>query len=180
MSVFRVANRYATALMGLALEKNNLEQFAGDVEFINNTMAQSKELRLFLASPIIKKTVKLEVFKELLKTRTNKDLAEFVEFIISKNREELLPDIIKRFLEMRDDKLGIVRGEVTCAVELTTGQQGNLKKELELRTGKKVELTFKVDPKIIGGFLVKAGDTVIDASITNQLKMLRKSFSEQN
>jgi len=180
MSVFRVANRYAAALMSLAVEKNNLEKFSEDVEFIHNTMSQSKELRLFLSNPIIKKPVKLTVFKEILKSRTNTDLAGFVEFIISKNREDLLPDIIKRFLELRDDKLGIVRGEVTCAVELTKEQQINLKKELENYTKKKVELTFRVDNKIIGGFLVKAGDTVIDASITNQLKLLRKKFSEQN
>lgn len=180
MSVFRVANRYATALMGLAVEKNNLGQFSDDVEFLNNTMSKSKELRLFLANPVIKKPVKLEVLKEILVTRSNKDLFSFVEFVISKNREELLPEIIKRFLEMRDDKMGIIRGEVTCAIDMTEKQQSNLKKELEILTKKKVELAFKVDKRIIGGFSVKAGDTVIDASIVNQLKILRKQFSEQN
>lgn len=180
MSVFRVANRYATALMGLAVEKNNLEKFSSDIEFMNNTMSQSKELRLFLANPVIKKPIKLEVLKEILKSRSNSDLNGFVEFIISKNREELLPDIIKRFLEMRDDKMGILRGQVTCAVELTKDQQASMKKELESYTGKKVEISFRVDERIIGGFVVKAGDTVIDASITNQLKQLRKKLSEQN
>lgn len=179
MSVFRVANRYASALMGLAVERKNLDQFAEDVEFINNTLSHSKELRLFLANPVIKKTVKVEVFKEILKSRKNKDLSEFVEFLISKNREEILPSIVKRFLEMRDTKLGIIRGEVTCALELTSEQQSSLKKEMESYTKQKVELSFKVDERIIGGFLVKAGDTVIDASITNQLKQLRKKFSEQ-
>ncbi len=180
MSVFRVANRYASALMSLAVEKNNLESFSADVEFMHNTMAQSKELRLFLSNPVIKKPVKLEVLKEIIKSRSNKDLTGFFEFIISKNREELLPDIIKRFLEMRDDKMGILRGQVICAVELTKEQQSKMKQEMETVTGKKVELSFKVDDKIIGGFLVKAGDTVIDASIANQLRLLRKKFSEQN
>jgi F-type H+-transporting ATPase subunit delta len=179
MSVFRIANRYASALMGLAVERKNLDQFAEDVEFINNTLMHSKELRLFLSNPVIKKPVKLEVFKELLKSRKNTDLVEFVEFLISKNREEVLPQIVKRFLEMRDTKLGIIRGEVTCAVELTSAQQSSLKKEMESYTKQKVELMFKVDQRIIGGFVVKAGDTVIDASITNQLKQLRKKFSEQ-
>lgn len=179
MSVFRVANRYATALMGLAVEKKNFDEFASDVEFINNTMSHSKELRLFLANPVIKKPVKLEVFKEILKSRKNTDLAEFVEFLISKNREDIFPEIVKRFLEMRDTKLGIIRGEVTCAVELTDAQKSSMKTEMESYTKKKVELIFKVDERIIGGFLVKAGDTVIDASITNQLKQLRKKLSEQ-
>jgi len=180
MSVFRIANRYASALMGLAVEKNNLEKFSSDVEFMNNTMSQSKELRLFLSNPIIKKPVKLEVLKEILKSRSNKELNGFVEFVVDKNREDVLPAIIKRFLEMRDDKMGIIRGTVTCAVELTKDQQGNMKKELEKYTGKTVELAFRVDERIIGGFVVKAGDTVIDASVTNQLKQLRKKLSEQN
>lgn len=180
MSTFRVANRYATALMELAVEKKSLEQFSSDAEFIHNTIAGSKELRLFLANPIIKKPVKLEVLKEILKSRKNKDLIGFVEFIISKNREEMLPDIIKRFLEMRDDKLGILRGEVLCAVDLSAAQQKKFVGKLEEYTGKKVDLSFKLNEKIIGGFVVKIGDTVIDASITNQLRRLRKKFSEQN
>lgn len=180
MSNFRVANRYATALMNIALEKKNLVQFSSDVEFVNNTIAQSKELRLFLANPVIKKPVKLAVFKEILKTLKSTELFGFIEFIISKNREEILPDIVKRFLEMRDDHLGILRGEVSCAVELSGKQKESLKKELETYSKKKVELTFKINPKIIGGFLIKAGDTVIDASISNQLKLLRKKFSQQN
>jgi F-type H+-transporting ATPase subunit delta len=180
MSTFRIANRYATALMDIALEKNNLVQFSSDVEFVHNTISKSKELRLFLANPIIKKSVKLEVFKEILKSRKENELFGFIEFVVSKNREIILPDIVKRFLEMRDDKLGILRGEVTCAVELTDKQQTGLKKELEDYSKKKVELTFKIDDRIIGGFVIKAGDTVIDASITNQLKLLRKKFSEQN
>jgi F-type H+-transporting ATPase subunit delta len=166
--------------MEIALEKNNLVEFSSDVEFVNNTISKSKELRLFLANPIIKKSVKLEVFKEILKTLKSNDLFGFIEFIVSKNREKIFPDIVKRFLEMRDTRLGILRGEVTCAVELTDLQQASLKKELEVYSKKKVELTFKIDERIIGGFVIKAGDTVIDASITNQLKLLRKKFSQQN
>ena len=167
-------------MMELPVAKSNLVKFSSDVEFIDEVLSESKELRLFLSNPVITKPVKLTVMKEIFKKRPSKNLIAFIEFIILKNREDILFEIFKRFLELRDEKLGILRGQVVTAVALHEKQKSSLIKRLQEYTGKEIVLGYKVDDKVVGGFLIRIGDTIIDTTISNQLNLLRKRFLEQN
>jgi F-type H+-transporting ATPase subunit delta len=102
---------------------------------------------------------------------------DFIEFVISKKRENLLESICNRFLELRDEHLGIKGVVVTAAIEFTQDQKSVLQNKLEKILDKKVRLNFKTDIGLVGGFIAKAGDTLYDASIKHQLEQLKKKFS---
>ena len=176
MADFRVLHRYATSLLESALDKNNLETVSSDIDLLVETMRKSRELHLMLESPVIRPETKLSILKEIFRNKISKESMDFIEFIVSKKRENLIEAIGKRFLELRDDHLGIANVEVTTSKEFSNDQKDVLQKKLETILDKKVRLNFKTDSELIGGFIAKVDDTLYDASIRHQLELLKKQF----
>ena len=176
MADFRVLHRYATSLLETAIEKNNLEIIASDIDLLVKTMKKSRELHLMLNSPVIRPETKLNILKEIFSKKISKDSMAFIDFIVSKKRENLIEAIGQRFLELRDDHLGIANVEVTTATDFSSDQKEVLRKKMENILNKKVQLKFKTDSELIGGFIAKVDDTLYDASIRHQLELLKKQL----
>jgi F-type H+-transporting ATPase subunit delta len=176
MSDFKVSHRYATSLLETAIEKKNLDLASADVQLIVNVLEQNRQLQLILENPVFRPELKLSVLKEIFEKRISKDSLNFIEFIVSKKRENILPAIGRRFLELYDEHLGIANVSVTTATEFTDDQKKILQSRLENVLKKKVRLNFKIDLNLVGGFIAKVGDTLYDASIKHQLDLLRKQF----
>jgi len=172
----RVARRYALALMSAAEDTGTLETTTADLVLLDGITRSSREFRLFLTSPVVSVNRKTAVARELLAARTGVVTLTFVELLIRKQREPLLPDIIEQYAVLRDQRLGIVNVDITSATELTAQQQQTLRTELERFTQKTVRLRLAVDGTIKGGLVVRIGDTVYDASLTRQLERLRECF----
>jgi len=100
--------------------------------------------------------------------------------VIEKNREDILFEIFKGFIALVDKKNGVVKASVTSAVDLTDDMKRNLLGSLENKTSSKVVADYKIDQKIIGGFIAQIEDTVYDASIKHQLELLRKTLLEDS
>lgn len=178
MSEFSISSRYAKAFYEYAEQKDALNKISEDVLFVNNTLDSSKELRSVLKSPVIKEEKKHAIIKNLFNEKVDTATINFLDFIINKNREDLLFNITKRFLKLSDEHAGIMNARVTSAVELDSVQKENIKKKLEDYTNKKIRLSFALNEKVIGGFIVKIEDTVIDASVRRQLQSLKLKFTE--
>lgn len=176
MSEYNISLRYATSLLETAKEKNILDSVSLDIELVSSTIDENPQLTLALASPIVKPDVKISILSEIFGSRISKDSMNFLVFVVDKNREEFLPQIVKSFLNLRDEVLGIVNVEVKTAFEFTGNQKEQLKNNLEKYLHKKVRFKFAIDPNIIGGFVAKVDDTVFDASLKNQLELLKKQF----
>jgi len=176
MAETKVSYRYAASLIDLALEKNTLDELSKDMELVLSAILSSKDLGNLLQSPVIKNETKKSILSEIFKNKISEDSLNFINFIVEKNREYILDSIIEKFLEIRDEKLGVVRVEVKTSVDFTDEQKVKLKEKLENILNKKAFLNFITDNKIIGGFVAKVGDTVYDASIKHQLELLRKEF----
>jgi len=176
MADFRILHRYATSLLETSLEKNNLEVVTSDIQLLVQTLEQSKELKRMLHSSVVRPEIKLNILKEIFEKKIYKDSMNFIEFVISKNRESLLSSIGKRFLELRDDHLGIANVFVTSVTEFSNDQKNLLQTRLEKILNKRVRLNFKTDLNLIGGFIAKVNDTLYDASIRHQLELLKKQF----
>ena len=146
MSTFNITSRYAIALLELSKEKNNFETVSSDVELISSTLENSKDTIIFL------------------------------RFIIEKRRENFLHDILKRFIQIKNEKLGLVNVHVKSAFVLDEEQKNKLKNELANYTKKNVRINFVTDEDLIGGFTAKIGDTVLDGSVKQQLVKLRKQL----
>ncbi len=176
MSEFNITSRYALALMEQAGEKGNEKQVSDDVELLFNTLKASKDLRNVLSNPVFKESKKKEILKALFSGKIGPDTANFLNFVVDKGREEFLTAILDRFLTVRREKLGIVKIDVSSSVELSSSQKTTLSERFTTYTGKNVIMNYRIDGSIIGGFIAKINDTVIDASVQNQLKLLKKSL----
>ncbi|MBU0560396.1 MAG: ATP synthase F1 subunit delta [Bacteroidetes bacterium] len=179
MSNFNITSRYAKALLDDSEEKALLPKVHEDVNLLLNTLSQSVELKRFLKSPVIKQEKKKEILLEIFSERICAETKNFIEFLVSKKREDLIEEIFIRFIEVYNEKHGIVVAEVTSAQELSDAQKKELIQKLEKRTAKKVELKYKIDESIIGGFVIKIGDTLINGSAKHQLTLLKKKFLEE-
>jgi F-type H+-transporting ATPase subunit delta len=180
MSNYRVAYRYGTALLQSAEEEHLLEQTARDAEMIAKTVRENRDLRVFLASPIIVKEKKKQVLDGLFEKLVGQVMVRFLNLLTEKDREGQLLDILEEFLHLFDEKRGILRVEVTSAVDLTEKERDQLRSRLESYTGKTVVPGFRRDPTLLGGFVVRLDDRVIDASLSHQLTLLKEKFLEES
>jgi F-type H+-transporting ATPase subunit delta len=180
MTDHKVSLRYASSLLDSAIEKKNLDSVANDMELVFNTLEANSKLNLMLTSPVIKPQVKSSVLNEIFKTKITGDSLSFLLFVIDKKREDLLINIAKKFLELKDEYLGILNVEITTAYDFTDGQRERIKMKFESSLNKIIRLNFIVNKNLIGGFIAKVADTMYDASLKHQLELLRKQFLSGN
>jgi F-type H+-transporting ATPase subunit delta len=172
----KAARRYAKALLEVALEQKKLETIYNDMSLVCNTITSSKELDLFLKSPIIKQDKKHNALKEIFGKKIDEISNTFFEIIIRKGREDLIFGISNAFIEAYKKHQGIIDVEVTSALDMSDKEIESLKKALEKKTGKTVLLSSKVDSSLIGGITIKIDDTVTDGSVKHKLDNLEELF----
>ena len=179
MSNYRVSYRYAKSLLLLAEEKNILNKISVDGELIYNTIFNSKELRSVLKSPVVKLNIKKSLLNKIFDKKISREAISFLDFVIEKNRVNILLEIFKEFLLLVDKENNVLNTKVVSAVALNDVTKHHISDCFETRTGKSIKVNYSLDPGLIGGFIVKIEDLVYDASIKNQLQLLRKKFSEE-
>jgi len=175
--VSKAARRYAKALLQSALELDKLGKVKNDIRFIYETVEDSNDLRVFLKSPIIKSEDKLKALSSIFGKHISKETMDLLRLLSEKRRENLLKDICTGFLQLYNEHQGIIQVDVVSAFELDTKQKKVLEDELVEKTGKKVEMDVTVNSNLIGGLVVKIGDTVIDGSVKHKIRMLKNQFA---
>lgn len=175
--ISKAARRYAKALLQSALEQDILDDVEKDMRFILNTLDDSRELVVFLRSPIIKTEDKQQVLSKVFDDHISKETKSLLMLLSEKNRENLLGDICKGFINLYNQHKGIIQVGVTTAYELNDSQRKKLQKALVSSTGKKVEMTINLDEEIMGGIIVRIDDTVIDGSVKYKIRKLKKQFA---
>lgn len=176
MTETKVSSRYASSFLRNSIEKNNLEKSASDMSIILNSFESSRELQLAMKSPVIKSEIKESILIGIFSGKIDIETMNFLKFIIRKGRESLIASIAGRFLEMRDEHLGILQAEVHSAFELAAEHKEQLQKRFESLLSKKVNISYRINKELLGGFVAKIGDTIYDASVKHQLSVLKKHF----
>lgn len=176
MLVSKAARRYAQALLEVAIADNSIEKTLNDILVVKNTIDNSKELRLFLKSPIVKSNDKKEVLSSLFDDKVEKSTADFIKLIADKSREDILLDISNAFIMRYNKHAGILSVSVNTARELTSKQLENIANIIETTTSKKVVLSTKINEDLIGGITIQIEDTVYDASVKHKLNQLENQF----
>ena len=168
----RVAKRYARALFELAKDNDSLSIVEEDILDIRKVYKKSEDFKRLLELPVIQVSEKKKVFERLFKTKIHSISYNFLILLLEKGREHLLPAIVEHFFQLSDESKGIIRGHLKAAHLLDEEQLTILKQRLDHITEKNVVIEQKIDPELIGGFIIKMDDTVIDNSIQNQLRRL--------
>lgn len=170
------ARRYAQALLQEAERTGNVEQVDQDVDLIRTSLDDSRELVLVFESPVISREKKEAIVSALFKDRLQPVTLHFLELLIEKKREDLFPAVVRAYSALRDKQLGIVEARVRSAALLADAERERLETALEEKTGQNVRLQVDVDSSLIGGLVVRIGDTVYDSSVRHQLSMLREQL----
>jgi F-type H+-transporting ATPase subunit delta len=178
MSTYRIAHRYAGALMLLTAGSKKPQAVAEELMTVKTAIETSRELRLLLGSPIIRAEKKKEILTAIFKKKIDEVVRGYLLEIVEKGREKYLPDILTQYFELRDDQMGIVRVAVSTSVDFSPKQKKELEKQLEQFTKKKVSIVFSLDTALKGGFIARVGDTVLDGSIRRQLELLKTRLFE--
>ncbi len=174
----KAAKRYASAFFGFSKDNGKLKEALNDMELLKNTLELSRELVVFLGSPVVKKDIKFNVLSELFKSRVKTESWKFIELVSEKDRLNLLPGITRAFIDIYQEDAGILEAEATFAFEPETSQIDALNAAVSKETGKTLKLTTRTQPDIIGGVIVRVKDTVYDGSVKNKLEQLESLFSK--
>ena len=169
----RVAIRYSKALFELALEQNSLEQLQSDLTMIKDVCTEHPEFQDVLTNPLIVERVKARLLEELFAENVNQLTFRFLQLVSKKERSGFLLEMIDHFMERLLDHQGIVSGILISAQPMNREQVSAVKENIESMTGKTVLLSEQIDESLVGGFIVRIKDTVIDLSIKTQLEKLR-------
>jgi len=172
--------QYATALADIVLEQGAAEPTRVQLQDFRVAYEESAELRNFLASPAVSHESKHAVIEKLVaRLGASRILRNFL-FIMSDNqRVHLLPEIEQTFEAVLRQRQGVAEAEVTSAMELSEGQKANLLRTLERLSGKKIQAKYSLDPSLLGGAVVRVGDTIYDGSVRNKLNQLRAQLASE-
>lgn len=177
MAEIRIHKRYAKALLELANEKDLLEAVKADIEGILESVKESRELELLLESPVIPSGTKRVVLKRIFEGKLSDLTFLFVMKVVQKGREEMLLGIFKQFLRLYNDYKGIAEATVFTAAPIDARLKEQIRQMLEAQMEKKVNLTSLVREDLIGGFLLRYEDKLVDSSVSNQLLELKKHLT---
>ena len=169
----RVAIRYSKALFDLALEKNMVNEVRSDLELISKVCNDNPEFNHLLNNPLIEEKTKSNILKELFESKLNNLSYKFLQLLSKKRRSGYLLEMIDKYMGRVLDHMGILSCLLISSQPMDPEQVDAIKKRIEEMTGKNVIFRFLTDESIIGGFIVKIKDTVIDLSINTQLNKMR-------
>jgi len=178
MASVKVASRYAKSLLDLAVEQNLLEEAYQDMLVIKESCENSRDLSLFLSSPIITTDKKQSVLTKLFGDRLSKISLGFVSIIVRKKREYLLEPIANAFILKYKVFKEILIAEVTTVAPIDDVTRKKVRDILSKLDHKEIELVEKTDASLIGGIILKVGDNQVDASILRQINNLKHDFSK--
>jgi F-type H+-transporting ATPase subunit delta len=176
MSESIVAYRYAKALIDLANEKGVVKEVNKDMTFFEQICNENSNFVAVMANPIVRHDKKLNILKAIFKNNINSVTFSIFSVLTKKNREKLIYPIAKEFQKIFNQQNGIQKITVTSVEELTLKQKEEFIRLVEEATKMKVELEDKIDESLIGGYVLRVGDTQIDTSVKKKLNELKLSL----
>lgn len=175
-----LSQRYARALVDVALENNIAETVRTELSEFATLVVDSADLRNFLASPAIPRAQKSALIGQIAgRMGASETLKNFLLVLADNRRTGELNEIVVAYTEQLYARLGIADVYVTSARELDEGQKKEMTGALERLTKKKISAQYWVDPELIGGAVVRIGSTIYDGSVRQQLERLRARLASE-
>ena len=175
-----ISRRYAKAFFEIAGEEQKYELYYKELRQFSSLLETNQDLREFLSNPIFDQVDKKAVVTAILqKTDISPMTANFIKLLVDKRRINILPAIETCYRELMDATLKNVQVQVKTAYPLSQSLIEGLQTGLAKMTGKHVDMTVVDDPSLVGGIVVRVGDTIYDGSIKTQLNNIRNLLGEE-
>ncbi len=176
MQAATVARNYAEALLELAVAEGEVELYAAQFDDLVRTIEAEADVRNFLETPRIEAAAKKRVLREVFEGVVAERLLRFLLIVIDKGRQRLLPQIADEFAELVNEHFDRLRVQVTVAQAPDEELEERLKDRLERLFEREVLPSYRVDPKLVGGVVIRVGDRIMDGSVRHRLHVLRRKL----
>ena len=171
-----IARVYADALFEVAQDKDELDEIHDQLGEFAEAMNSSNDMRVFFFSPYFSSADKREGIRGAV-SGASEELVNFLELLAEKHRMPAIFRIRDRFDELWAEAKKRLEVTLTSAVELDDKIVEQVREEVERQTNREVDLETQVDPGILGGLVLRVGNMVLDASLSNKLEKLRKEVA---
>jgi len=172
-----LAQVYARSLFEVAREQGKLDELREQLAQFADALDQNRDLAVFFFSPYFSTNEKQEALGGLL-DGADPALMNFLALLIENHRMPVIFRIRHEFERLWDEENRTLAVEITSAIELDPAMTEGLGKTIGERAGRKVTLAARVDPDILGGIVVRVGNSILDASIRNRLEQLRRHVAQ--
>jgi F-type H+-transporting ATPase subunit delta len=172
-----VVRRYARALFDMAKRSvEEMDAVENDLKRVDQALRSIPRLDNALRAP----TVSSERKKSLLRTAFGDQVtpltARFLQLVVERGREEVLTSIYAEYQRLANEHRNILAVDVSAAVPLSDEQLSELARSLEARTGKRIRIQEQTEPELLGGLVVRMGDTILDGSVRTRLRRLHEQM----
>lgn len=175
-----LALRYANAVFELAAEEHALDQVAADFQSLKTMLRDSPELRRLVLSPMFSREDQSKGMAAVLAQAGANDMTrKFVLLLAQKRRLFALSDVIRGFEQLLAKHRGEVAADVTSVRELSAEEMSELRAVLKNKLGREPRISAHVDPKLLGGLVLRVGSRMIDSSLRTKLNSLRAAMKGQ-
>ena len=171
-----IASVYARSLFEVAQEQKKLDKIRDELGEFADALNESRKLQVFLFSPYFSTKEKVEGLDKAV-SGADETTINFLKLLIEKHRTPVIFRVRAEFDRLWEQENKLLPVQVTSAVELPKSTVKQIGDRIAEQTDRKVELTSTVDPDILGGIIVRVGNSVLDASVRNRLEQLRKQVA---
>lgn len=171
-----IARRYAAALFAQGEKAGTLDAVQADLLTVSESVKEIEFLHAMLNQSTITDARKKAVLNEVFAGKVGAATLGFINLLTDKRRINILGDVADEFVRMVRDYKNVAVATATTAVPLSPRETQSLIQSLEAKTGKTIELSTNIDPQVMGGVLVRIGDTVYDGTVRGNLDRLRESL----
>ncbi len=172
-----LAQVYARSLFGVALEQGKLDELREQLAQFADAVDENHDLAVFFFSPYFSTTEKQEALERML-DGADPSFLNFLRLLIENHRMPVIFRIRHEYERLWDEENKTLPVEITSAIALDEQTTDSLGRTIGERAGRKVTLAARVDPDIIGGIIIRVGNSILDASIRNRLEQLRRHVAQ--
>jgi len=172
-----IAQVYARSLFEAAKEQDKLDEIRDQLGMFADAVAESHDLQVFFFSPYLSTAEKEEGMRRAIEG-ADEAFLNFLDLVVDNHRMPVIFRIRREFDELWEQENQLLPVQVTSAVPLDDAIVEEIGSTIGEQTGKEVELSSHVDPDILGGIVVRVGNSILDASIRNRLEQLRKQVAK--
>ena len=177
----RLADRYAKSLIDLATERSQLDIVRTDMQYFIALCKASKDFVNMLRSPIIKSDQKEKIVLAVTSGNINELTTAFIILLLKKGRESYLPEIANAFVQQYNAINDIHIVKLTTAVEISEEMKSLIESKVKSSNNfKAIELETEINASLIGGFMLEFDNKLVDASIANDLREIKKQFKDNH
>ena len=171
-----VGDRYAESLFDLAKEENKVTQYLDDIKLVGEVLDSDPQIVQFFNHVLIENDKKIQLLDQSFKGNVDQYVLNFLKLLVQSRRIRYIDDIVKSYIKLSNQYLGIEEGMIYTPYELTDQQIKDIEKAISQKENKKVTLKVSIDPSLLGGIKVQIANRIYDGTIKNKVEMLKKEL----